>query len=266
MQTTCNSQRKGAAQTLKHHSYKRYRHQCGHNRTQATRRMKEPTNSLILRNLDPELLNDTRKLVQLISMRHFNVELVSLPKFGRVIIICSSSQVAAELRDYLQEGLGQRAKISYSMRDNTLRLLDDGLWALTSQDTEYLELPLEDGSRRFLILPPLSPQNEWDDFDKAEEGPNKKSIYSPSELSHLLWDRLGGFDSSHVRRFQDDESGSDSQAEEDPGEACVDISKQPEVLFENIDNGVPAIILDKVRNREANKRVIPKTAIPPPLQ
>lgn len=234
---------------------------------------RSPTNSLILTNLDESLEKTPEDIVELISSQGFNVELVSLPRFGRIIVICISAVVANLLRDYLVEKLGSRARISFSMRDNNLKLLDDNLWVLEAEDIEFLELPLEDGSRRFLILPPLSPHSEWNDFHKVEEGPNKKAVYSPNELSHLLWDRLGGFDSSQVRKYQDAEgTGSESNDESDTtklneNEAAVfDLTNKPEILFEDIENGAPAIVIDRVSNqKKTTPGVLPKTAIPPPL-
>ncbi|GEQ72016.1 hypothetical protein JCM33374_g5702 [Metschnikowia sp. JCM 33374] len=234
---------------------------------------RSPTNSLILTNLDDSLVKNPKEIVSLISSRNYNVELVTLPGFGRIIVICISAIVASSLRDYLLEALGSKASVSFSMRDNNSRLLDDNSWLLEAKDIDFLELPSEDGSRRFLISPPLSPQSEWNDFDKVEEGPNKKAVYSPDELSHLLWDRLGGFESSHVRKYQDGETTDDEKDEEsditktnDNEAAIFDLSTKPEVLFEDIENGAPAIVIDRVSNQKRSTPVVlPKTAIPPPL-
>ena len=232
---------------------------------------RSPTNSLILTQLDQALELKPEEVAQLLSRRNYNVELVSLPRFGRIIVVCTSAVIAVSLRDYLIETLGSRAHVSFSMRDNSLRLLDDNLWVLDGTDIDYLELPLEDGSRRFLILPPLSPQTEWNDFDKVEEGPNKKAVYSPGELSHLLWDRLGGFDSSHVRRYREDTTDDESDKETETvlyseiKSPVFNISKEPEILFEDIENGAPAIVIDRVSNQNRAPGVLPKTAIPPPL-
>lgn len=229
----------------------------------------EPTNSLIVTRLDGELLKFPDRLADLLASRNFNVEVVFLPKFARYIIITASPAVAETVREFLAEKLSKDVHISFSMKNNPLPLLDDGLWVLQPRDSDmknYLELPLEDGSRRFLILPPLSPHSEWNDYAKVEEGPNTKSVYSPQELSHLLWDRFGGFDSSQVRRFDNDsDSESDIDADAALELAYVDISEQPEVLFEDIHNGVPAIVVDSVKNQKRGKRPFPKTAMPPPM-
>ncbi|KAF3992523.1 hypothetical protein FT663_01388 [Candidozyma haemuli var. vulneris] len=218
-----------------------------------------PTNTLIVTRLSKELKDDPNVLVNLLAAQGLQVELISLPKFERYIIICGTSALAIYVRDYLSSNLGKSIGISFSLKDNHSRLLEDENWTLRAQDTQFLELPSEEGSRRFLISPPLSPQSEWDDYHKVEDGPNEKAIYSPEELSHLLWDRFGGFDSFHVKKYQDDDDESD-----DNEENLLDIRQQPEVLFENIDNGVPAIVVDSVRNQKSKKTPpLPKTTMPP---
>lgn len=229
---------------------------------------RSPTNSLIVTRLEPELLKNPTIIADLLGSRSFTVELVFLPKFARYIIICASSQVASQVRHFLEENLESRAQISFSIKDNRLALLEDQLWLLRSEEndpTTYLELPLEDGTRRFLISPPLSPHSEWDDFEKEEEGPNTKAVYSPQELSHLLWDRFGGFESSRVRRFDIDSDNSEDDVDESEDDASyVDISEKPQVLFEDIHNGVPAIVVDSVKNQKKGvKQPLPKTAMPP---
>lgn len=218
---------------------------------------RQPTNTIIVSRLTGALKNDPNVLVELLAAEGLKVELISLPKFERYIIICGTPALAIYVRDYLASKLEKGVSFSFSIKDNHLQLLEDESWTLKADDTQFLELPLEEGSKRFLILPPLSPQNEWDDYDKVEDGPNEKAIYSPEELSHLLWDRFGGFESSHVRRYQEDES--DEEEVE-----LLDIKQQPEVLFENIDNGVPAIVVDSVRNQKSRRTPpLPKTAMPP---
>lgn len=224
-----------------------------------------PTNSLILTKLDQSLLADPQILVDLLVSRNFNVELVFLPKFARFIVVCGSGLVAAQVREFLIDNLTNMLSVSYSIKDNRLEILDDQLWLLESEkgDPTFLELPLEEGTRRFLILPPLSPHTEWSDYGKEEEGPNKKAVYSPQELSHLLWDRFGGFDSSTVKRFNVEESDEENENTELDTD-YVDISKAPEVLFEDIHSGVPAIVVDSVRNQKKGpKPPLPKTSMPP---
>lgn len=227
-----------------------------------------PSNSLIITKLDPTLLENPTAIADLLAPRKFNVELVFLPKFARYIIISVSPLVAAQIRDFLVQKLGSKAHVSYSIRDNRLEILDDDLWLLKTEkghSTAFLELPLEDGSRRFLILPPLSPHAEWDDYNKEEDGPNQKAVYSPQELSHLLWDRFGGFDSSKVRRFDiDSDNSEEGNTSEDDQKDYVDISTQPQVLFEDIHNGVPAIVVDSVKNQKKGQNPpLPKTYMPP---
>ncbi|PVH15369.1 uncharacterized protein CXQ87_003208 [Candidozyma duobushaemuli] len=207
---------------------------------------RKPTNTLIVSRLPESLKNNPQPLVDLLAAQSLQVELISLPKFERYIIICGTMALAIYVRDYLSSNIEKGLNISFSLKDNHSRLLEDENWTLKAEDTQFLELPSEEGSR-----------SEWDDYNKVEEGPNEKAIYSPDELSHLLWDRFGGFDSSHVRRYQEDES------DEEEGE-LLDIKQQPEVLFENIDNGVPAIVVDSVRNQKSKRTPpLPKTAMPP---
>lgn len=225
-----------------------------------------PTNSLILTKVDQSLLENPQIIVDLLASRNFNVELVFLPKFARFIVVCESGLIAAHVRDFLVQTLNSKLSISYSMKDNRLAILEDHLWLLDSEnaDTSYLELPLEEGTRRFLILPPLSPHTEWSDYGKEEEGPNKKAIYSPQELSHLLWDRFGGFDSSTVKRFDVEDSEADEEGSKGLDLDYVDISNGPEILFEGLDSGVPAIVVDSVRNqKKGQKPPLPKTSMPP---
>lgn len=229
-----------------------------------------PTNSLIVSRLDSSLINNPTVIADLLASKNFQVELVFLPKFARYIVICSTSLVASQIREFLHENLQGKAQVTFSIKDNFLPILEDHLWLLQTEDgdsTSYLELPLEDGSRKFLISPPLSPHSEWDDYNKAEDGPNTKLIYSPAELSHLLWDRFGGFDSGRVRRFElSDDENDEEKSNEDLSvleKEYLDISEQPHVLFENIDNGVPAIVVDSVRNQRKSGIPLPKTAMPP---
>lgn len=231
---------------------------------------RSPTNTLIVTNVAPAVLADPGDLLRFLANDNaFIIELVSLPKFGRILIICEAHSVATQILHLLQESLAwSLLKISYSIKDNNFTIMENDyinqhntIKDLSIDDSapmEYLELPMEDGSRRFLISPPLSPPPEWDHWDKVEEGPNTKSVYSPQELSHLLWERLGGLTSNTVRKYQD-------ESEEETDE--VDILNKPEVLFQDIKNGVPAIILDTIDNskvkKDENKTPLVKTAMPP---
>lgn len=227
--------------------------------------IRNPTNTLILTNVASGTLNDPSPLVEFLSKKNYTIELVALPKFGRILVICDITENSQEVLQSLKLSsewgyLG----ITYSIRDNHWSILDSDadLFASKVDSKDYLELPLEDGSRRFLISPPLSPPAEWDHWDRVEEGPNSKSVYSPQDLSHLLWERLGGLQSSDVRKYQDED------IEENEYE-IRDMKTEPEVLFEDIDNGVPAIVLDTVNNKNKSdalsKKPIAKTSIPPPL-
>lgn len=227
--------------------------------------IRNPTNTLILTNVASGILDDPSPLVEFLSKNNYTIELVALPKFGRVLVICDITETSQEVLQTLKlSNEWSHLGITYSVKDNHWSILgsDADLFASKVDSKEYLELPLEGGSRRFLISPPLSPPAEWDHWDKVEEGPNAKSVYSPQDLSHLLWERLGGLQSSGVRKYQDEDI-------EEFKYDIRDMKREPEVLFEDIDNGVPAIVLDTVNNKNKSNPVpkipIAKTSIPPPL-
>lgn len=213
------------------------------------------TNTLIVTRIERRFLENPDIIARALAAGDFRVELVCLPKFARFIIICTDQECAIHVKEHLVRTFGSQLHVLFSMRDNELRILRDELWAL-EEKKEYLELPLEESSRRFLILPPQSPQSGWNDYHRVEEGPNKQAVFSPDEISHLLWDRFGGFNSTQVSKFQDE--GADLDAE------VLDISEQPEVLFKDITNDVPAIVVDSVKNRSRGEPTrLPRTSLPP---
>lgn len=210
--------------------------------------MKGPTNTLILTNVLEGVLQNPQPLIEFLSQSNFVIELVSLTKFQRILVICENVLEALDIKRMIEKANSWNGlKISFSMKDNEFGKDMDHF--VGGDHVDYLELPLESGSRRFLISPPESPAPGWDQWNKVEEGPNKTSVYSPEELSHLLWERLGGFDSTKVKKY--------TQPEE------VDIYRKPEILFQDIDNGVPAIMLDSVGG-EARGAKFGKTMMPPP--
>ncbi|CCE79659.1 Piso0_001741 [Millerozyma farinosa CBS 7064] len=227
---------------------------------------RRPTNSLILTNLPEGCLENPRDLAEFLSKDQNKLEMVALQKFQRIMIICPDSRIATAVRDELQNSDKWMAcKICYSMKDNEYVDFESQGYFNDNASNNYLELPSESGSRRFLISPPLSPEPEWDHWDREEEGPNKKSVYSPQELSHLLWERLGGFDSSNVRKYDGLTRPQDEQ-EQPPSRDIRDMEQEPTVLFEDIDNDIPAIMLDTVNNRNTviqNKKPMPRTQMPP---
>lgn len=217
---------------------------------------RSPTNTLILTNTGDELLNRPQPLMGFLARDKAPAELVALPKFGRLLLVCESAAAAVNVRALLKASEWSYLRISYSLHDNHMTTLDES--QLVMEEVEYLELPLDVGSRRFLISPPLSPPAEWSHWDKVEEGPNKESVHAPEELSHLLWERLGGFGSSNVRKYHGE---SDDEDDDDDG---IDLQAAPEVLFEDINNGVPAIVLDTVKNRNMKPSArIGRTPMPP---
>lgn len=207
--------------------------------------IRSPTNTLIVTNVDKSTLESPQALASFLASDHQVMELVALPKFQRILVICETVDLSTHVLHSLKlSDDWHHLKITYSIKNNAMSIpqYDD-----IESHVDYLELPLEVGSKRFLISPPLSPPAEWDHWDKVEEGPNSKAVYSPQDLSHLLWERLGGFESDQVRKYETEETK----------------QLKPEVLFEDIDNGVPAIVLDTVNNRGTAPKQMPKTAMPP---
>lgn len=208
---------------------------------------RKPTNTLIVTNVDIHVLLEPQEVIKCLANHGFVVELISLPKFQRLLVVCENTRVSSKVMSLLQENFD--FKVTYSMKDLPLAVVYGPEFA--SNEKDYLELPLESESRRFLISPPLSPPAEWDHWDKVEEGPNQQAVYSPHELSHLLWERLGS--TSNVRKMHG-------------GAAPIDLDIEPMMLFENIDNGVPAIILDSADKNvepQTQGRTVAKTAMPP---
>lgn len=220
-----------------------------------------PTNTLIITKLAAETVRDPADIIKHLAPEKHVVELVALPKFDRVLLICENKEVSQRMLDLVLQKW-PTASISYSIKDNSFspelqaQLMQQNGADFEEADTmEYLELPSESGSRRFLISPPLSPPPEWDHWNRAEEGPNDKPFHSPEELSHLLWERLGGVSGSTVRKYEEEDNE-------------VDYISKPAILFQDINNGVPAIMLDSVKNgsvNDSNPKTIAKTAMPPPV-
>ncbi|KAI5956702.1 RCN1 [Candida jiufengensis] len=234
---------------------------------------RSPTNTLIITNLKDELLLNPHPLIDFISKSSYLVELIVLSKLSRIVIICESIEISESLKNKLLKW-DSSIKISFTIKDNKFDLkrsdLDKALQQEINTEINYLELPNDLDSKRFLISPPMSPQSEWNDWHKIEDGPNEKSIYSPEELSNLLWERLGGFESELVRKFQNDDNNNNENQSIQP-EKEIDDNKfinykiEPELLFKDVENGVPAIILDKSDNSKINDTIIPKTFMPPPI-
>lgn len=170
------------------------------------------------------------------------LEVVALPKFGRIIVICPSHEVAATVKQALiDQGYGA----GYSLQDNKYTVLDG---YDVGPDVDYLELPLEAGSRRFLISPPRSPPAEWNHWDREEEEPNQVP-YLSQDLSHLLWEKLGG---GKVQKIHDNDDDNDTTPK-----------VTTEVLLEQ-QQGVPAIIIDSDDHvvKDDKRTTIPKTSLP----
>ncbi|KAI5962923.1 RCN1 [Candida pseudojiufengensis] len=223
---------------------------------------RSPTNTLLLTNLSDEFLIDPHPLIDFISDLQYLVELIVLSKLSRIVIICETSTVAKILKEKITSW-NNSIKVSFTIRDNKFDLKKQELDKATANfnnEINYLELPHDLDSKRFLISPPMSPQSEWNDYNKTEEGPNEIAIYSPEELSNLLWERLGGFESELVRKFQNDEEPKINQDVK-----FINYKIEPELLFQDVDNGVPAIILDKIDDLQDIDEKLPKTSMPPPI-
>lgn len=212
---------------------------------------RDPTNSLILTNLSQASLDSPNELVSLLSNENDLIELVILSKLSRIILICESASVAIRVKAVISQHM-PHVNVSFSIKDNNFDINKAELDSATTgyQEKTYLELPHDLNLKRFLISPPMSPQGEWNDWGKMEEGPNQVDIYSPEELSNLLWQRLGN--TSMVEKVH---------LEPKTGRT-IDLEIEPELLFNGIDNGVPAIILDKA-DHELVEEKLPKTSMPP---
>lgn len=226
---------------------------------------RSPTNTLILTNVSEEVLKDPSLLVNFLSHKKHLIELVALERLQRIIIICETSITATEIAEYIaQSPQWHNIRISYSLKGNQYTRLNREVWDKDlQQEKDYLELPAEIASKRFLISPPLSPPAEWDLWDKVEEGPNQQTIHSPEDISHLLWERFGGFESSDVKKVYPGSSDQEESKADSPAKY------EPAVLFKDIDNGVPAIVLDSAQNESPEiaknqpSRTLGKTSMPP---
>lgn len=202
---------------------------------------RQPSNTLILTKLPDAVYEDPTELLEILHAH--TLELVALPHFQRVLLICPLEVEAQGVKQILRD---KGIPLLYLLRNNDFVELDVPI----TEQVDYLELPLELASRRFLISPPLSPPAEWDHWDKVEEGPNKVA-YSPDDLSHLLWEKLGG---GKVRKLHDIAEDAEDEDKE---------KVTHEVLLEQ-KQGVPAIVIDaddEVKHSE-NRSTLPKTAMP----
>lgn len=267
---------------------------------------RSPTNTIVLTNVSEQVLRDPSELMSFIAVAvpSTTLELVSLPLLSRIVLICRSKATSVQVKSLLDESAEWASiRTSFSVADSAitndesvlseagaLHANDKGDNAnddvsnpseqtLSRNHSTYLELPLEEGSRRFLISPPVSPPAGWNYWDKVEEGPNTKAVHSPEQLSHLLWERLGGLDGVTACKYREETEGVQCNAGE-IGEArpnpvpkeIVDISHGQEILFKDIHTNVPAIMLDPVDSEtrdtslhstyKPTKCSIPKTAMP----
>ncbi|KAI3407119.1 hypothetical protein KGF56_000107 [Candida oxycetoniae] len=214
--------------------------------------MRRPTNSLILTNLEEKVLENPQELIDfLCEDEDYIVEFICLCKLSRIVLICETSSIAQSIKQKIGNDMRWRyIKVSFSMKDNAFDVSKQDLEVGRREDKNYLELPHDLDVKRFLISPPMSPRSGWDNWNKTEEGPNEKAIYSPEELSEILWERLGGEESKLVRRYNE------------TSRETINYEIERELLFEGIENGVPAIVLDSVGKCEVEENM-PKTSMPP---
>ncbi|RLV96483.1 Calcipressin-like protein [Spathaspora sp. JA1] len=222
--------------------------------------MRNPTNTLILKNLPNSILSDPQELLE--SLQGYLIEVIILTNLQRILIICESSIISQHVYNIISKSFPQ-VTVSYSLYDNEFNVTnqDQDIIVNSGGDFQYLELPSDQSSRRFLISPPLSPPPGWDHWDKVESGPSSQTIHSLEELSHLLWQRLGN-------QEQQEQEQEDIVRKVKGTREQVDIKKQPELLFKDIkQEGVPAIILDSIDGSDEDiaEIHIPKTTLPPPL-
>lgn len=276
------------------------------------------TNTLLITDVPLAIWANPRELISLVAqVTKTAAEMVLLPKFGRILLICESeavsSAVASAMRDCEKwNGL----KLSYTLRNNkpcrsSHRGADDSDSPISpehvkSADTlsqqhcsvgnihdygdhssaEFLELPLEEGLRRFLISPPASPPDDWNYWDKQEDHPHPKPVYAPEELTGLLWTRLGGTSSSLARKYREADSeaivNETSEISLQPrvqflpegDDEIVDFSAGTHILFQDRNSDRPVIMIDYAKNRELGiegrgmkssptPKVFPRTAMPP---
>lgn len=115
--------------------------------------------------------------------------------------------------------------------------------AMDTRVSESVFLQLPDPGKKYVISPPPSPPADW--HDRPEDGPNRKIVHDPTELTGLLFqrlsDRIENFDESAKQHQHTDEDFVDEL-----GKLTV-----PKVLLEHL-KGNPIIILDPPPATAAN--------------
>lgn len=207
-----------------------------------------PSNTIIVTNVADDLIKDPQPLVDFLLLYPYTIRATSLFRFHRIILHCQCVEDAEKVFVLLLENF-PHFTFTYSRIDNQF------------DEIESLPLPDDSQMRRFLISPPVSPPPEWDHWDKVEEQPHSKPIYSPEDLESLLWMKLGALH----------DNDNDSEQHLSPADNSVrkvfdDTQKlETHVLYKH-NNDVPVILLDSIGDVDIDlklKKPIAKTGMPP---
>lgn len=239
---------------------------------------RDPTNTLIITKAEL-LMQEPQPLIDLLYNNGLIAEMVTLPKLDRILVVCQTESLAQEASQ-LVKGEWPDLSVTYSFLS-----LDQSVEE-NNQNNQQLQVPEDTNARRFLILPPALPPPEWDHWHRVEEGPHPHAIYDPEDMAHMLWERLGGFDSSMVRRFRPDlaldlDLSLDADVDLDTNlakylrppskaQSLHDFKQHPEILFSGIKDNMPAIMLDTVSGQQTERqeplqetRPFARTSLPP---
>lgn len=219
--------------------------------------MSDPTNTLILTGFSEHEIQDKELLRQLQQQILENtgisetIKFSILKSFKRILIVFEKIQSAERLYKILKQcGF----KVGFSSQNNydDFILTEDGYKFDTR---EYLHLPAH--GTTFIISPPPSPPPGWKSSE--EEAPDQRAIYSPEELSELLYKRI---DEDKIQKLFNDEGNYDS----DYSSSDLESMKDPEYKqqqqkqrqqnitnSENNNNNTSSKVVDQKVLLESNK-------------
>lgn len=225
--------------------------------------MTDPTNTLILTGFSPEELLD-KDIIQSLQKQIIDntpgdetIQFSILKLFKRILIVFEKIESSERLYKILKEcGFG----VGFSSQNNydDFILTPDGYKFDTR---EYLHLPSH--GTTFIISPPPSPPPGW--ISTFEEPPEKRSIYSPEQLSELLYKRVE--DGKIQKLFNVIEEGDTNT----PYEKQTKQKEEPvdqKVLLQTNNITSPIIVLEAPENEELrlhtdDRKPAPKVAMPP---